>query len=52
MSFCEIHFAEGLGYSLMDNSKYLSQGRVSDNKKEVFNPICLGRLKMISQIVS
>lgn len=49
--FCEIHFAEGLGYSLMANSEHLSQRRGSDNKKENLSKVYLAGVKMICQIV-
>lgn len=46
-SFCEVHFAEGLGYSLMANTEHLSQRRGPDNKKENFNQVYLAGVKMI-----
>lgn len=52
ISFCGIHFAEGLRYSLVADSDHLSQRRGSGNIKETFNKVYLAGVTMISQTVN
>lgn len=52
ISFCRIHFAEGLRYSLVADSDHLSQRRGSGNIKETFNKVYLAGVTMISQTVN